>query len=75
MSIPNFSRVFSVVITKHGPSKGKEYVEVLADGIDEAIEKGYEYADLLDEPDVVCYEVTSADLVSEIFLWADEETE
>lgn len=75
MSIPSFSRVFGVNITKYGPKADTEYVHVLADDIEEAIAKGYEYIEFLSEPEVVCYEVTSVDLVNEIFLWADEETE
>jgi len=75
MSIPTFSRVFQVTIQKHGSERQDETLKVLADGIEEAILLGYAYVEFLDEDDVVCYEVTSAQLWYDIFTGVEDDTE
>ena len=68
MFIPNFSRVFQVTIKKYGSEREDEILKVVADGVEEAIHLGYNYIDFLEEDDVLCYEVTSAQLWYDVYL-------
>lgn len=72
---PNFSRVFQVKIWKHGSEEKEEFLKVLADDIEEAIEKGYLYASMLDDPGMFCYEVTEAQLWYSIFVGVEDDVE
>ena len=76
MSIPKFSRVFQVGIRKYdGTKDNDEFIMVLAEDVEDAVSRGYIYADLLDEPEVLFYEVISANLRSEVFVGIEDEVE
>ena len=74
MSNPIFSRIYQVTIAKHGCTDDDEVLNILADSLEESVDKGYLYTEFLDEPQVLCYEVLSSELLSEIFVGQEYDT-
>ena len=89
MTSPNFSRVFEVTIKKYkiteslwGPtipddvSSEEEVVVLLADGLEEAIEKGNEYADaMMPSGNWKVYEIVSAKFITDVLVGFDVDDE